>query len=367
MRKILATMAGVLALGGGAARADIPIALVGPMTGSNATFGEQLKRGAQQAVDDINAKGGVLGQKLALSVADDACDPKQAVAVANQLASKNIAFVAGHFCSGSSIPASAIYNEAGILQISPASTAAAYTEDAFKKGWDNIYRACGRDDQQGQIAGNYLIEHFKGRPIAIVDDKSAYGRGIADETRKALTAAGIKEAIDESITVGDQDFTALVSKLKQAKVEAIFFGGYQKEAALIIRQAREQGLAAQLLSDSALPTPEFWQIAGPAGEGTLFTFAPDWRKRPAAAAVVDAFEKSGAPPEGFTLQAYATIQIYAQAATAAKSLKLPDLVKALQATTFDTVTGPIKFDQKGDITRAGFVVWQWHDGKYAEL
>ena len=367
MRKIMATLATALALGGGAARADIPIALVGPMTGANAAFGEQLKRGAQQAVDDINAKGGVLGQKLALTIADDACDPKQAVAVANQLASKNIAFVAGHFCSGSSIPASAIYNEAGILQISPASTAAALTEDAFKKGWTNVYRACGRDDQQGKVAGDYLVAHFKDKPIAIVDDKSAYGRGIADETRKALNAAGIKEVIDESIAAGDQDFTALVSKLKQAKVEAIFFGGYQKEAALIVRQAREQGLAAQMMSDSALPTLEFWQIAGPAGEGTLFTFAPDWRKRPAAKAVVDAFETRGAPPEGFTLQAYATIQIYAEAAEAAKSIKLPDLVKALQATSFDTVTGPIRFDQKGDITRAGFVVWQWHDGKYAEL
>ncbi|GGF37168.1 branched chain amino acid ABC transporter substrate-binding protein [Aliidongia dinghuensis] len=366
MRKFLAALTMALAAGG-TAKADIPIALVGPLTGANAAFGEQLKRGAEQAVADINAKGGVLGQKLVLTVADDACDPKQAVAVANQLASKDIAFVAGHFCSGSSIPASAIYNEAGILQISPASTAAALTEDAFKKGWTNVYRACGRDDQQGQVAGAYLVARFKDKPVAIIDDKSAYGKGIADETRKALNAAGVKEVIDESITAGDQDFTALVSKLKQAKVEAIFFGGYQKEAALIIRQAREQGLTAQLVSDSALPALEFWQIAGPAGEGTLFTFAPDWRKRPAAKAVVEAFEKQGAPPEGFTLQAYATIQIYAQAVEAAKSTKLADLVKVLHAETFDTVTGEIKFDQKGDITRAGFVVWQWHEGKYAEL
>ena len=367
MRKLVTALGTALVLAAGTAQADIPIALVGPMTGSNATFGEQLKRGAEQAVADINAKGGVLGQKLVLTVADDACDPKQAVAVANQLASKDIAFVAGHFCSGSSIPASAVYNEAGILQISPASTAAALTEDAFKKGWTNVYRACGRDDQQGQVAGGYLVAHFKDKPIAIIDDKSAYGRGIADETRKTLAAAGIKEVIDESITVGDQDFTALVSKLKQAHVEAIFFGGYQKEAALIARQAREQGLTATLVSDSALPTPEFWQIAGPAGEGTLFTFAPDWRKRPAAAAVVAGFEHGGTPPEGFTLQAYATIQIYAQAAEAAHSTKLPDLVKALHSTAFDTVTGEIRFDEKGDIKRAGFVVWQWHDGKYAEL
>ena len=369
MRKNLTLLAAVsaLALTAGVAKADIQIATVGPITGSNAAFGEQLKKGAEQAVADINAKGGVLGQKLVLTVGDDACDPKQAVAVANQLASKGVVFVAGHFCSGSSIPASAVYNEAGILQITPASTNPALTEDAAKKKWDNVYRTCGRDDQQGMVAGKYLLDHYKGKAIAILDDKSAYGKGLADETTKTVNAGGLKEVVHESITAGDKDFTALISKLKQANVEALYFGGYQTEAGLLVRQAREQGLKAQMISGDALPTTEFWGITGASGEGTLFTFASDPQKKASAKAIVEEFKKTGYEPEGYTLYTYAAIQVFAEAAEKAKSIKLPDLVKALHANTFDTVIGGIKYDAKGDISVSDFVVWQWHDGKYAEL
>ncbi|HVJ52392.1 MAG TPA: branched-chain amino acid ABC transporter substrate-binding protein [Aliidongia sp.] len=369
MRRSLISLAvlGALALSAGA-RADILIGMAGPITGSNAAFGEQFKRGSEKAVADLNAKGGVLGQKLSLSVGDDACDAKQAVAVANQLASKNVVFVAGHFCSSSSIPASAVYADAGILQISPGSTNPALTEDAAKKGWDNVYRTCGRDDVQGKVAGEYLAAHYKGKSVAIVDDKSTYGKGIADETRKAMNAAGLKEAVDEQITAGDKDFSALISKLKQANVAAIYFGGYQVEAGLIVRQAHEQGLKAILLGGDSLNTQEFWQITGPAGEGTLFTFAPDPEKSPSAKALVDAFKKDGYEPEGYTLYSYAAVQIFAQAAEKAKSTKLKDLVKAMHDTTFETVIGPIKYDAKGDITQGGFVVWKWNgDGKFSEL
>lgn len=369
MRKDLALLAavGALAVTAGMARADIQIAAVGPITGSNAALGEQLKKGAEQAVADINAKGGVLGQKLVLSVGDDACDPKQAVSVASQMASKGVIFVAGHLCSGSSIPASAIYNEAGILQVTPGSTNPALTEDAAKKGWNNIYRTCGRDDQQGKVAGAYLAQHYKGKKVAIIDDKSSYGKGLADETRKALNEAGVKEVLNETVTAGDKDFTALISKMKAANVEAVYFGGYVTEAGLMVRQAHEQGLTAQLMSGDALPSSEFWGITGPSGEGTLFTFSADPEKRPSAKAVVEEFKKVGYEPEEYTLYSYAAIQVFAQAAEKAKSTKLPDLVKALHADTFDTVIGPIKYDAKGDISVSDYVVWQWHDGKYGEL
>jgi branched-chain amino acid transport system substrate-binding protein len=370
MQKTLTSLiaAGAVMLTAGIAKADIQIAVAGPITGSNAAFGEQLQKGAQQAVKDINAKGGVLGQKLVLSIGDDACDPKQAVAVANQLASKNVVFVAGHFCSGSSIPASAVYNEAGILQITPASTNPALTEDAAKKGWTNVYRTCGRDDVQGGVAGKYLVDHYKGKSIAIIDDKSAYGKGLASETRKAMNAGGLKETMDEEIAAGDKDFSALISKMKQANIEAIYFGGYQVEAGLIIRQAREQGLQAVLMGGDSLPTQEFWQITGPAGEGTLFTFSPDPEKLADAKPIVEEFKKDGYEPEGYTLYSYAAIQVFAQAAEKAKSTKLPDLVKAMHGTTFNTLVGPIKYDAKGDITEGGYVMWKWNkDGKYAEL
>jgi branched-chain amino acid transport system substrate-binding protein len=359
--------ASALALSVGTAKADIQIATVGPITGPNAAYGEQFKRGAEQAVADINAKGGVLGQKLVLTIGDDVCDPKQAVTVANQMASKGIIFVAGHFCSGSSIPASAVYNDAGILQISPGSTNPKLTDDAAAKGWDNVYRVCGRDDQQGAIAGKYLIDHYKGKPIAVIDDKSAYGKGLADETTAVMNKGGLKEVIHESITTGDKDFSALISKMKAANVGVIYFGGYPTEAGLIVRQAAEQGLKAVLIGGDSLSTTDFWGITGPVGEGTLYTFAPDPEKKPGARAVLDEFKKGGYEPEGYTLYTYAAVQVFAEAAEKAKSTKLPDLVKALHSQAFPTVIGPVKFDAKGDITEGGFVVWKWHDGKYSEL
>jgi branched-chain amino acid transport system substrate-binding protein len=216
---------------------DIPIAIVGPITGQDAAFGEQMKRGGDMAVKDINAKGGVLGKQLHLLTGDDACDPKQAVAVANQMANANVVLVVGHFCSGASIPASAVYAENNIIEISPASTNPMLTDGAAKNGWTDIFRTCGRDDAQGRVAGNYIAAHFKGKPVAIVQDKTAYGKGLADETKKAMNAAGMTEAMYESVNQGDKDFSALVSKMKQANVAAIFYGGYFTEAGLLIRQA----------------------------------------------------------------------------------------------------------------------------------
>jgi branched-chain amino acid transport system substrate-binding protein len=346
---------------------DIKIAVVGPITGSNAAIGEQMTRGARMAVEDINAKGGVLGRKLVLEIADDACDPKQAVAAANDVVGKGAVFVAGHYCSSASIPASSVYHEAGVLQITPASTNPALTDDAAKKGWNNVFRVCGRDDAQGAVAGKYLADHYKGKNVAIIHDKTAYGKGLADETKKAANKLGVKEAMYESINQGDKDFTALVSKMKQANIDAIYFGGYQTEAGLIVRQARDQGLKATLIGGDALVTEEFWKITGPAGEGTLMTFAPDPRKIPAAKEVVDRFIAQGYNPEGYTLYTYATIQAFKDAAEKAKSVKLNDLSKTLKSMKADTVIGTLDWNEKGDITNPEYVFYVWKDGKYAEM
>lgn len=355
-------------LAAGLARAeDINIAVVGPITGQYAAFGEQLKRGADMAVADINAKGGVLGRKLKLITGDDACDPRQAVSVANQMVDDNVVFVAGHYCSSSSIPASEVYADAGILQITPASTNPALTDDAAKKGWNNVFRTCGRDDAQGRVAGRYLAAHFKGKAVAILDDKSTYGKGLADETKKAMNAAGLEEVMDESINQGDKDFSALISKMKQANVAAIYLGGYHTEAGLIVRQAKEQGLNAVLVAGDALATDEFWQITGPAGEGTLMTFSPDPRNLPSAAAAVAEFRAQGYDPEGYTLYTYAAVQVFAEAAAKAHSIKLDDVSKALHANKFDTVVGRLGFDAKGDVIGPGYVFFAWKDGKYSEI
>jgi branched-chain amino acid transport system substrate-binding protein len=346
---------------------DIKIAVVGPITGSNAAIGEQMSRGARMAVEDINAKGGVLGKKLVLEIADDACDPKQAVAAANDVVGKGVVFVDGHYCSGASIPASSVYHEAGVLQITPASTNPALTDDAAKKGWDNVFRVCGRDDAQGAVAGKYLADHYKGKNIAIIHDKTAYGKGLADETKKAANKLGVKEAMYESISQGDKDFTALASKMKQANIDVIYFGGYQTEAGLIVRQSRDQGLKAPLIGGDALATEEFWKITGPAGEGTLMTFPPDPRKIPAAKAVVDRFVAQGYNPEGYTLYTYAAVQAFKDAAEKVKSVKLNDLSKTLKSMKADTVIGTLGWNAKGDINDPKYVFYVWHDGKYTEM
>ena len=172
--------------------AQIKIGSAGPMTGQYAAFGEQLKRGAEMAVEDINAAGGVNGQKLELLIGDDACDPKQATAVANKMVSDKVVFVAGHFCSGSSIPASDIYKEAKILQITPASTNPKLTDDAAAKGNTTVFRTCGRDDVQGATVGAYILKNNKDGKVAILHDKSPYGKGVADETKKALNKGGLQ-------------------------------------------------------------------------------------------------------------------------------------------------------------------------------
>jgi len=343
------------------AKADITIAVAGPMTGQYASFGEQMQRGAKMAVKDINAKGGVLGQKIKLLVGDDACDPKQAVAVANKFVSDGVVFVAGHFCSGSSIPASTVYTEEGIIQISPASTNPKLTEE----GGPNVFRTCGRDDQQGIVAGNYLADHFKGKKIAILQDKTAYGKGLADETRKQLHKRGIKEVMYEAYTAGEKDYSALVSKMKAAGVDVFYVGGYHTEAGLMIRQAHEQGYKPQLVSGDALVTDEYWKITGKAGEGTLMTFSPDPRKNPAAAPVVEEFRKTGYEPEGYTLYTYGAIQAWKQAVTDAGTAKDPKkVIKALRSNKFNTVLGNIGFDKKGDVTAPGYVFYVWKNGKY---
>ncbi len=289
MRKIslaaLALGTGLL-FAGSAMAEDLSVAVAGPMTGGEATFGRQMKNGADLAVADLNAAGGVLGKQLKLEVGDDACDPKQARSVGEKLASMKIPFVAGHYCSSSSIPASEAYAEGNVLQITPASTNPQFTE----RGLWNTFRVCGCDDQQGSVAGAYLAKAFKGKNIAIINDKTTYGKGLADETKKALNAKGIKEKVNESYNKGDKDFTALVSKLKLNNIDIVYVGGYHQEAGLILRQMRDQGMKTVLMAGDALADKEFASITGPAAEGVLFTFGPDPRKKATAAAIVKKFK-----------------------------------------------------------------------------
>ena len=364
MKKALLAGAALGLLMSTSAYADIIIATAGPMTGQYASFGEQMKTGAEQAVADINAAGGINGEMLKLEVGDDACDPKQAVAVANQFAGEGVVFVAGHFCSGSSIPASAVYADEGIVQISPASTNPTFTDE---RPGDGIFRVCGRDDQQGEVAGKYLTDNFADSKFAFINDKTAYGKGLADATQAAYEANGGKPALVESYTAGEKDYSALVSKLKAEGINVLYIGGYHTEAGLMARQAQEQGMDLQIISGDALVTDEYWAITGDAGEGTLMTFSPDPRGYESAAKVVDALESAGKTTEGYVLYTYAAIQAWADAVKSAGSTDFDDVVGALNEGNFSTVLGDLSFDDKGDVSLPGYVFYEWKDGKYSQM
>ena len=343
--------------------AQIKIGSAGPMTGQYAAFGEQLKRGAQMAVEDINASGGVNGQKLELVIGDDACDPKQATAVANKMVSDKVAFVAGHFCSGSSIPASDIYREGKILQITPASTNPKLTDDAFTKGNTTIFRTCGRDDVQGSTVGNYILKYHKDARVAILEDKSPYGKGVADETKKVLNKGGMREVMYEAYNDNDKDFTALINKMKREKINMIVLGGYHTAAALIIKQSKEQGLPTQMMGFDALETAEFYQLGGAATNGVLMSFPPKAEDDPKNADLVKKFRDAKYNPEGYTLFSYAAVKVWAQAATKAKSTDPTAVAAALRGQSWDSAVGPLAFDQKGDIKNPVYDIYVWKDGQ----
>jgi branched-chain amino acid transport system substrate-binding protein len=353
-----------LALSTAAFAQDTTIAVAGPMTGGESAFGRQMKNGAEQAVADLNAAGGLLGKKLALDVEDDACDPKQARSVAEKIGSAKIPFVAGHYCSSSSIPASEAYADGNVLQITPASTNPLFTE---RNLW-NVARVCGRDDQQGTVAGDYIAKAYKGKNIAILNDKTTYGKGLADETKKALNKAGVTEKMNESYNKGDKDFNAIVSRLKRDNIDLVYVGGYHQEAGLILRQMRDQGLQTVLMAGDAMADKEFASITGPAGAGTLFTFGPDPRNKPTAKTIVEAFKAKNIDPEGYTLYTYAAVQVWSQAAKKVGTTDPMKVMAAIKAGSWDTVIGTLEFDAKGDIKQLDYVVYKWDDkGGYAEI
>jgi branched-chain amino acid transport system substrate-binding protein len=365
LRHILLATAACMAIGFAAtapARAQVKIGVAGPLTGSNAAFGEQLKTGADLAVADINAAGGINGQKLSEIAVDDACDPKTAVSAANTLVSDGVAMVDGHFCSASSIPASKVYSDNGIIEISPGSTNPKYTDD----GSPFIFRTCGRDDEQGKVGAEYIAAHFKGAKIAVLDDNSTYGKGIADQVRANLTRLGVPIAYNTSYTAGDKDYSALISRLKQQGIGLVYIGGYYADSGLIMREGAAQGFTPQYFSEDAAVTSALWQIAGPAAEGMLMTFSPPAEKDQAAAQAVAELNKLHEDPTGYVLYSYAAVQVWAEAAKRANSTNPSVVAKTLKADgPWQTVLGPLSFDSKGDVINAAYAIWKWHDGQYS--
>jgi branched-chain amino acid transport system substrate-binding protein len=354
-------LAGLIAaavLGAKGVEAEILIGVAGPMTGSQSWFGEQFERGARMAAADLNGKGGLLGQEVELAVGDDFCDSDQAVAAANKLLADGVVFVVGHWCSHSSIAASTVYEEARVVMITPGSASAKLTDE----GGPNVFRVYGRDDRQGAMVGDYFAEHWADQEIAILDDGTTWGVGVAAGVRRRLGERGVPVALNQTIARDEAEYSELVSKMQAA-------GGLHREAGLIFRQAHERGYDLQLIAASSMATEDFAMIAGPELEGTLMIATADMRESPQAAEVVARFRAEGYEPLGTTLNAYAAVQVWAEAVEAAGSLDFGAVTGAMHSRQFDTALGRIGFDEKGDVT--GFEPWQWFvwraDGTYTPL
>jgi branched-chain amino acid transport system substrate-binding protein len=364
MHRLMVLVLGLLAICAGLpARSEVLVGVASAMTGRLAWIGEQAQRGAEMAVADINAAGGVLDQQVRLIPADDFCDPDQAMAAARKLIGDGARLVVGHYCSGASIPASKVYEEAGVLQISPGSTSPMLTE----QGRSNVFRVIGRDDAQGIVAGNYLADNLSGKKIAILHDGTTYGRGLAEETKKQLSKRSITEAVYKSYAPGKADYSAAIAELRAADISVIYVGGYHAEVALMVRAARDQGYTAQFISGDAMATEEFTLLAGSAADGTLFTFGPDPRRNAEAKEVVERFRAEGFEPSGYTLLSYGAVQVWSQAVQRAGSLDTTKVVASLHNHRFKTILGEISFDSKGDLTQQSWVWYVFKGNEYVPL
>jgi branched-chain amino acid transport system substrate-binding protein len=343
------------------ARADIVIGLIAPLTGPVAAYGEQVKNGAQVAVDEINKKGGILGEKVVLKLADDAGEPKQGVSAANQLVGDGIKFVVGPVTSGVAVPASDVFAENGVLMVTPTATAPALTN----RGLTNILRTCGRDDQQAEVSAAYVAAKFKDKHIAILNDKGQYGKGLSDAFKATLNKAGVTEVLDESLNAGEKDMSALTTRLKAANVDVIYFGGYHPEAGLLARQLADISVKAQIVGGDGLSNTEYPAIGGDAANGTIFTNASDALKSADSKAAVDALAAANIPAEAFTLNAYAAVEVIAAGIEKAKSAEDAQAVADALKTgePISTAIGKVTYGETGDMTSQSFSLYKWDAGK----
>src|SRR5271163_1412592 len=343
----------------GAAQAQVKIGVAGPITGANAAFVSQLSQGVNQAAEDINKAGGVLGQKIEVELGDDVSDPKQGVSVANKFVGDSVKFVVGHFNSGVTIPASEVYSDNGVLFITPSATNPKVTDRGL---WD-AFRTCGRDVQQGKLWAELALGKLKDAKIAIVHDKTPYGQGLADAAKGFMNAGGKKEVLYEGVNTGEKDYSAIVSKIKASGADYLMWGGLHTEGGLIIRQMRDQGMNTIVISGDGITDNEFASIGGPGVEGTFMSFGPDPRNNASAKDIVAAFRAKGYEPEAYTLYSYAGIQIIKQAAEKANSLDPKKIAEVMHSgMSFKTVIGDIAYDKKGDRTTVDYVWYVWKKG-----
>jgi len=344
----------------------IKLGLAGPLTGDQGAFGEQLKNGGLIALEEWNEKGGVNGKKIEITWGDDQHDPKQAVSIANKFVNEGVAGVIGHFNSSCSIPASTIYAKANIPQITPASTNPQFTE----RGLKNVFRVCGRDDQQGAVAADFIVNTLKKTKVAVFHDKTTYGQGLADETVKGLKKLGVEPVFYTGVVQGDKDYTAVLTAAKQKDPEVLYFGGIHPEAILLAKQSKDLGLNTIFVSGDGVYIQEFIDGAGPAAEGAYISFTPDQTKIPEAQPFIKRFKEKF--PEAkevgaYTIYSYVATNILLESIQATKSTDGKKLADYIHKTKFNTALGPIQFDEKGDVLESPYVFWQVQNGKFVQV
>ena len=327
----------------------IKIGCSAPLTGDQAQIGIDTCRGAQLAVDQANQKGEVLpGKTLELLELDDQHNPAQAVNVAKKYVSDpDVIAVVGHFNSSCTKPASAIYNEGGMVQITPAST----NPELSKQGFKTFFRAAATDDVQGPAAAKYVASKLGVKRLFIIDDKTTYGKGLADEFEKEARKQSIEILGHEGITQGDKDFTPLLTKIKPMDPELIYFGGIYPEGSLLIRQARGLNITSKFMGGDGLATPIFIELASKEiAEGTYASMVGgDMRKIPSAAQFIKDYEAKYGSMGQWSAYGFDSANVVIEAIRKAGQNNREAVLKAMrEIPVFKGVTGEIIFDEKGD-------------------
>ncbi|ACO75084.1 probable amino acid ABC transporter [Laribacter hongkongensis HLHK9] len=345
----------------------VKIASVAPLTGNIAHLGKDNESGVKLAADDLNAQNIVIdGKKIKFEVVseDDQADPKVATQVAQRLVDQKVSAVIGHLNSGTTIPASKIYADAGIPQISPSSTNPAYTTQGFK----TAYRDIANDVQQGTALGNFAVDSLKAKNIAVIDDRTAYGQGIADEFVKAAEAKGAKVVKREFTTNNATDFMAILTSIKGAKPDVIFYGGMDAQGGPLAKQMQKLGLQAKLLGADGLQSPEYIKLAGDAATGTYASSVGMPKdKMPGFKSFNDKYKAKYGEVQIYSPYSYDATMIVAEAMKRANSTDPAKYAGEIGKTNHNGVTGNIQFDAKGDIKDGAVTVYQVKDGGWVAL
>ncbi len=353
--------------GGADESAVIRIGSVAPLTGPQAHLGKDNENGARLAIDEINAEGLVLGGKpvrLELIGEDDQAEPKTATIVAQKLVDMGVQAVIGHLNSGTTIPASKIYHDAGIPQISPSATAVAYTAQGYKTAW----RVMTNDEQQGKVLGQYAVNGLGARKIAVIDDRTAYGQGLADQFEAAAKATGAEIIAREFTNDRATDFTAILTSIKGKGPDLVFFGGMDPQGGPMAKQMKRLGLNAVLLGGDGLQNANFIKLAGADAEGVVAS-SPGLPidDMPGGAEFRKKFESRYGVIQVYAPYAYDAVQVLVAAMRRADSSDPAIVLEALARTDHEGVSGPIRFDAKGDTTGGAVTLYQVKDGAWRVL